>query len=332
MPAGPPDYRRYFVAGERIRVTIPPREDSLQRWGAITALQEDLLAFTLDGTPGPFLLPAKPGDSLELQVSAGGSFYRCRALLVGETDGEEGEHLFQARLVGEVINDDLRDYFRIDVFLPVWSSQVSGVSADEARERWLRRLASFDRRSMTPDSFFRDMAGGAAEDGGAHLHPAPVAANISGGGMRLTLPEPVQPGDLVDLLLYLPTRPPKVLDIVGKAVQVTPLPNAAGETQEASVALTFLHITEPERDELIGFISRSQLAQMREQRRGQRADPLPRPFSRWRALLVFVYGFLAALVLLGIVRGLVNYYRHHEKHEIEQVFEEQIRKYMEKFK
>jgi hypothetical protein len=168
----------------------------------------------------------------------------------------------------------------------------------------------------------------------------PLAANISGGGVRITSHQHFESGVYVLLEILVPI-PRRIVDIVARVISAN-RNYAAGEDREYyNTALQFVFIDEWDRDAIVNHISNVQLKrirQLREQfifRDGLTAEGEEQegqsPF-KWADLGRWL-GY--TLIVLVIAMLIFNYFRHYAKdrpkNEIEEIFEGGIKKYLEKF-
>ena len=225
------------------------------------------------------------------------SGYSCRAIIV-----IEGRASFiLARLIGEIVTDELREFYRVDAFLPIKyflsRQQDPDILKNEWQQRRRKRLDEELLRKQQPwDVTF------IAED--AELPPErrqatvdtkqdevddswdtiiPLAASISGGGLRIVAHQRFEVGQYVPLEIMVPSTPKRIVEAIGKIVIVTPNRGAEGDRESFSVAMKFIHIDERDRDAIINHIATIQLKRIRQTARAFR-DPGRSGFVRGGAL------------------------------------------------
>lgn len=88
---------------------------------------------------------------------------------------------------------------------------------------------------------------------------ASESRDIGGGGLMLRLKQPLEPGQLVELVVELPERPVEVMAEVVRLQTPAPEDPAPGDSV---AALKFVRIAEADRDRIIRFVLRRQ-AEMR---------------------------------------------------------------------
>ena len=324
MSEGAADYARHFKEGARVRVGVPlAGGGKFQEWGVVHSLEDDLLQLELSRDFLPLQATLSVGGIVDLSLFDREGARHCRSMVAGELR----EHGLLLRLVEGGTRHEPRQFFRQDVYLALEYRLPPSQSLQEARERWRQRLWAQEFAAQSPD---QDEAGGldaVRKEIRGRLEQKkkapPLAANLSGGGVRLNIPERLRPGMLIELTLYLP-EPQRVLELVGEVVQVRPLPDGS----RFSTALSFRFIEEADRDRLIGYISSRQLAQLAQQ---APRWPAPRPLQapgRWRRLrLALLLALLTALVVLQIC-AIVARRKSGEKHEIQRIFDDALATYL----
>jgi PilZN1 domain-containing protein/PilZ domain-containing protein len=327
-------YGNFFPPGQRVQVGIPLTSGStFAEWGTLYSLEDDLITVQLSRDQLPERAQLHLGSVLELKVSRDGTFFGCQALLVEEYEGMA----LALRLLGEMNVDDLREYYRIDVFLPFKYSVPPGQIPAEVKSAWEAMQDQRAQRQNHQARFlpFRQDAPPLEEHDQAWQKLPPVAANISGGGLKVMLTDRLAKGTLVHIELFLPTSPPRVIDIVGRVVFATPFDECSINNRLFNTALTFHFIAERDRDAIVAFVSAQQLARLQtiqvsvEAPAGREPDLRPgrRQILRWT-----IGAVIGLMALYLFARGLAGYYAGHEKHEIETIFERGLQKYLEQFK
>jgi hypothetical protein len=329
------EYARYFPVGKRVRIGIPLSGGEVFReWALTTELDQDLLEVQLSRDVLPENVQVRIGNILELRVGKEGSAFYCRAIIVSESTG----NILLMRLIGNVISDELREYFRIDIYLPVLYTLLPSHNEREIRARWEELRLSKEIASYPPEPDETPSVKAVRDKVAEHAliweSLLPIVANISGGGMRINIPEQVQMNELLALEIFIPTSPPRILDIVGQVVYVS---DAGGDKALHATALRFKFIDEKDRDTIIGYISAIQLLRLREMRKrllytASRDESWEdQNARRWGQKSRMILLLLLSLVVMAfLVKGMLSYYENREKHEIEKIFEESIKTYINK--
>ena len=321
------DYQKYFTTGLRVEVRFPRGQKEPFRDGAIITLQEeDLIKFQLSRYALPADVRAETGTVVDIRLGKDGNAYCNRAIIVAE---REGAHV-TARLIGSVIPDEMREYYRIDTYIPIRYQLDPDASPDQLREAW--RARRYPAQQTTSD----DATFAAEEETSPSTEPfraVPLAANLSGSGIRIRTHDELQTGALLSLELYLPLENLKIVPIIAEVVNVLPLLTREGDPPLFSAALHFLFIDEQDRDSIIRFISIEQLDRLR----NQKGDAVSissldyASYSRRKRLMRLATAAGIVLLFAAIAAALVYYRLNSPKGEIEQTFEREIQKYRKLF-
>ena len=313
------EYARHFQEGVRVRVGVPIADGgSLQEWGVVRSLSEDLLELSLVRETLPQQAMLRLGEVIDLRLVDPEGVRHCRGMVAGETSGT---HLM-LRLVDGVILFESREFYRQDVYLPLDYRLPPDQDPVRVRERWRNRIWAQEFSAQAPElnesPQLEPLREQIRREQAARKAAPPVAANISGGGLRLNVSQRLRIGMLVDLTLHLPDQ--RLIEIVGEVVQARPL---SGENR-FSTALSFRFIEEGDRDRLISFISSQQLSQL-----SQHSPRWPEPGEleglgrrrSWAGALIIALlaGFMGCQMHAILARKASG-----EKHEIQRIFDEGV--------
>jgi c-di-GMP-binding flagellar brake protein YcgR len=150
---------------------------------------------------------------------------------------EEKLHL-QARISGDNATTEYRQFPR-------------GGNCDPVLEEWLKILNS------KLDTIISLMKLREEESFGLSFK----AVNISGGGMSFCLPESILPGKILEIKIVLTFQQPVVLSIYGEVVKVAPINDGY------FTAVTYVHMDDVVRDEIVRFVFEREREIIREKRR-----------------------------------------------------------------
>jgi hypothetical protein len=357
-------YSDYFAVGKKVGVSIPlPNADVFKDWAIIHDIEEDLVSLQLSRDDLPSGVSLHYGQILELRGGVEDRSYCCRSIIVSEGDARE----LLLRLIGEVISDELREFYRIDAFLPIKYFVTQEQNIDKLHKQWeVRRIhrqqleiEQQDHRWSTgllpaeaglpPDQLHdmvtddetvsdTDTPGKTADDSWDAI--IPLAANISGGGLRIVTHQGFEYGEYTLLEIFVPS-PERVIDVIGRVVFANSNYAAGRDREYFNTGVQFVYIDERDRDAIVTYISTIQLKRIRQLRerylyRGvpedeEKSETSGSPGSR-RAVktALTVLFFLVFIVLIG---SYFRYYmREHPKGEIERTFEEGVIKYKEQQK
>ena len=133
------EYPSFFSSGQRITLTLQVQgRDPFHEWAEIVSLHTDLLEVRLSRDVLPAGALTAPGSTVEIRTGSRGNGYRCRGIVVSKGSVTQ----LSLRLTGEIILDELREYFRIDVYLPLRLSVPENRNENKVKEEWLRRRAA----------------------------------------------------------------------------------------------------------------------------------------------------------------------------------------------
>lgn len=358
-------YSDYFAVGKKVGVSIPlPNADVFKDWAIIHDIEEDLVSLQLSRDDLPSGVSLHYGQILELRGGVEDRSYCCRSIVVSEGDARE----LLLRLIGEVVSDELREFYRIDAFLPIkyFVSQEQNIGKlhkqweerrihrqqleiEQKDHRWSAGLLPVDA-GVPPepphDSLVRgdetvsdpDTPGKTADDSWDAI--IPLAANISGGGLRIVTHQGFEYGEYTLLEIFVPS-PERVIDVIGRVVFANSNHATGKDREYFNTGVQFVYIDERDRDAIVTYISTIQLKRIRQLRerylyRGVLKDEEESESSGSSGTSRAVKLVLSAIFFLLLIVLLVNYFRYymreHPKGEIERTFEEGVIKYKEQQK
>ncbi len=344
-------YSRYFSVGMKVGVGIPlANADVFRDWAVIHELDEDFVSLQLSRDQLPVNVSLHVGQILELRGGTEGNGYSCRAIIVFES----AEREIMLRLIGEIVSDELREYYRIDAFLPIKyyisQEQHPEILQEEWEARREQRMAdNLARKQKRWDSTF---VAGKGELPRERFHDAedddsdeawdtiiPLAANISGGGIRMVTHQGFESGEYVLLEILVPS-PRRIIDAVAQIIFANSSQTGDDNHLHYNTGMQFVFIDERDRDAIVNHISNVQLKRIRQLREkyvfrdeeGEAAKAAGRGFD-W---LRFMRQAVVSIVFLAIIYSIYVYFRNYTankpKNEIEEIFEGGIRRYLEKQK
>jgi len=366
-------YLEHFPVGLKVNVGIPvPGGDIFHDWAIIHAIDEDLVSLQLSRDTLPAGVKLKVGTILDIRAGNEIEGYSCRAIIV--TEGYRREVLL--RLIGEIVSSELREFYRIDAFLPIkyfisteqsevrlkvaWKEKREArLAADQERKQqakkpWERLRQAPETEELPSEEFGEE---GLWDDTGEGLDQPdqviddtsdhtwddviPLAANISGGGVRMLLHHKFENDTLVPLEIYLPSEPePQIIDAV--CVVAFANENYAATKQFSrtsyNTGLKFKFIEERDRDAIVSYISNVQLKRIRLMREQYlfRSSPnpdIPEATPEQRLKLLVKTGLIITVVVLALISLAIyfkNYAENRPKNEIELIFEKGFSEYLKK--
>ncbi len=349
-------YTSYFRAGMKVGVGIPmPNAEEFLEWAVIHEIDEDLLTLQLSRDQLPVEVTLHVGQILEIRGGQEDSGYSCRAIIVVEGEAQE----ILLRLIGEIVSDELREFYRIDAFLPIkyyipWEQNPDVLKREWISRREQRQLEELEQKEQRWDSTYVADSAGLPQEPHQEENEydaddswdtiIPLAANISGGGIRIITHQGFVYGEFVLLEILIPS-PVRIVDAVVRVVFAT-RNYAAGVDQEYyNTAMQFVFIAERDRDAIINHISNVQLKRIRlmrekylfrsiidEDELQEDGEPTSVGINWVLVAKRTVYTILFAAIVLMFYTYFNYYIQDRPKNEIEEIFEDGVRKYREKMK
>jgi hypothetical protein len=348
-------YARYFPAGIKIGVGIPlPNAEVFRDWAIIHEIDEDLVSLQLSRDALPVNVSLNYGQILELRGGSDNNGYCCRAIIVSEGDAHE----LLLRLIGEIVSDELREFYRIDAFLPIKYFVSQEQHIDVLHKQWEERCEhrqQFEMRQKEKRwrSGLVSVAGGLPqerlqdheEDDVDEGEPKeswdtiiPLAANVSGGGVRLFTHQGFEDGEYVLVEILIPS-PQRVVDAIARVVFANACLVSEGDRPYFNTGFQFVYINERDRDAIVNYISNVQLKRIQQLRERYLFRDYVDTADSIKNTDIFsvrniVYWIVSTLIMIVIVSVLINFFWHYAnerpKGEIERVFEDGVKKYREK--
>lgn len=351
-------YSQYFPAGKKVGVGIPlPNSGVFREWAVIHEIDEDLVSLHLSRDVLPENVSLHYGQILELRGGRDGNAFCCRAIVVSEGDTRE----LLLRLIGEVVSDELREFYRIDAFLPIKYFVSYEQNIDLLRKQWEERLSrrqllEIDRRDrrwsgglppagsglphkrrQVPPGRGREEKNPAAGEGDGDTWDTiiPLAANISGCGLRINTHQEFEEREYLLLEIFVPV-PPRIIDVIGRVVFANRNYPAGGDSDYFNTGVQFVSIDERDRDAIVKYISTIQLKrirQLRERYLYQGTGGNEKEYDRSgrggiKRSVTRLIMFLLFVLLTALLAAYFWYYvNEHPKAEIQRIFEEGIKKY-----
>ena len=349
-------YAKFFPVGMKVGVGIPMQNNELFRdWAIIVKLEKDLVDVQLSRDSLPAGVDMATGKVLELRFEQDGKGYRCSGVYVSSSGGG----IVNLHLTGNVNTNELREFYRIETFIPViveatkeqnldkvlteWRNRKDKRAADELERKEEIRQKRRSRIIETAETNLTQGGGGqehkeakTSENDIEHIDPKwdaimASSTNLSGGGFKYITADSFDIGQIVYVEIFLPTAPPRIMDCVARVAFKNRNYFVGTDQEYWNAALQFMFIDESDRDALVNIISNLELLRLRMLR-------LPPIFkdTRTRKNFGLLQTIIATLIFLALVAALFFYFKHymsgHSKNEIGETFEGGIRTYKEKHK
>ena len=350
-------YAKFFPVGMKLGIGIPMKDNELFRdWAIVDKLENDLIDLQLSRDELPANIDMATGKVLEVRFEQDGKGYRCSSVFV--SGGQGG--IVHLRLTGDVNTNELREFYRIETFLPVVIEGTDEQNLDKVITEWRNRK---DRRSAYEmerkeemrqkrrQRIIQAVETSSVDDGGEqeastvayteedldHIEPKweniwASSVNLSGGGFKYITADSVEIGQIVYIEAFIPAKTPKIMDCVARVAFKNRNYFVGTDQEYWNVALQFLFIDERDRDAIVHYISNLELIRIRMLRyRSILVDDRPKT-GRFGVLkkIIAALIFIVMAVLLFIY--FKNYMNKTDKNEIEETFEGGIKKYKEKHK
>ena len=261
MTAAASSYALYFKEEKQARICIKPANSkTLDVTGLVRFIEEDRLTLELVGSEALEEMSLEPGADVFITFWTGWSLCRCSAVLMQKVCGRE----VSLRLSGPVIEKQTREYFRLDVSIPLCYSIPEKQLLPAVQEEWASDQGHLKECAAPvlmpcPDGFkvvrWND-----------HGEIGPRLVNMSGGGIRFKTPEYVEPGSLVAINPFLPLIPPRVIHTVAETLRCSEIVLGREKGNNYITALRFHFISDKDRESIIAFIFAEQRRMLKQQR------------------------------------------------------------------
>jgi hypothetical protein len=326
-------YSRYLACDEEIIANIALDEGKVYHQRCIiNSISHDLvdIGFTGDEVPEWTLIGI--GTPMELRGRADRGAFGCRAVVV---DCNIAGH-YLIRLIGSVYFGELREFQRIDVYLPIKYAYASEQGLENVTDNWIQRkheLKSAHKNKSSNNAWMDD----STSDNWDEIVPS--LAQVTNEGLRLDITEQYPVGIYLDVEIYLPLDPPKVIAAVTEVTSV----DEHSKQEDGSVIhrtnVTFALIDPPDREAITDYVSTVQVQHLGEICKDAQYQALYNRLTaqvEWKDPLRFLKRIivicLIAIFGLLLFRYFDDYRKGHEKGFIEKVFEDGIRRYQEQIK
>lgn len=251
------DVCRYVKPGDQATIGIGLEDHTFFEAGVVVreVNGDDLLLELLGELPAG--VEAAVGAQAMLIKKDSLALCRCHMLLSAPLS----EGVLRCRVADEVEIHQRREYFRLDVAIPFRWQVPEDQRLSSAIDHWSESRVSIapgesPRLTMTVKGGFRVL-----NWRGETLEPQ--AINLSGGGLRCKLPLPLAVGTLLNLELFLPLTPGRVIHGVGVVVRSTELQLTEEKGPAHLTGINFVHLADEDRETIISFIFNQQRQQLR---------------------------------------------------------------------
>jgi hypothetical protein len=296
---------RYFT-GMKVEVGIPlPDAKVFRDWAIISEIDEDLVSLQLSRDMLPDGVSLRVGQFLTIRSESDGQARSCRAFIVSK--GFDQDLLL--RLTGEIVFDELREFYRIDAFLPIkfhtlhdqnpatmkkeWEERRKQCLKDERIRELIRLEAKRERLRAEERAREQKLLEGAFP--GVPIEPfitgkpqeepednpyyeswgsvTSVAINISGGGLKILTNQGFETDEFLLLEIFVPSLS-CIVDIVARVVFSNHNDTAGDEGNCFNTGMQFVLIDERARFAIDSHISGVQIRRIRQFKGFADVEPL----------------------------------------------------------
>jgi len=347
------NYAQHFIKGQKITVCIPMENNELFRdWAIIESLEKDLITLQLSRDQLPVQVRLVSGTRFDLRIEKKGEGYRCAGVFAGG----EGLGLIHVRLTGDVVTSELREYFRIDLFLPfrllltkeqnldvligTWRNKKQIRLTDEAERREAFSGKNRNILIKIAEGEF-DTEGQESAAGKRNLEEFyPIdeswdnvnasAINLSAGGFKFVSTDVFTKDELILVEMFIPSNPPRIMDCIARVVMKNINYSFKADKEHFNIALNFVLIDDRDRDAIISHISRVELQRIRNRGQLPAIDVGKSSSKRATPLMMAIWTTIAIVFLFIFAYYLYMYSNQKIVNEIQDMFGNSVKKYREK--
>ena len=273
----------YYV-GMKVEVDIPmPDKNIFRDWAIINEVDQDLVSLQLSRDILPFGVNLRVGQMLTIRNETDFKVFIRRAYIVSKSLNQD----LLLRFTGEILFDKLREFFRIDAFLPIRFHKLHDQNPVNVRQLWedrkrQRQENEFKKEASLSESadekpFSEEQTREPTPDTDAVSHQddekndeyydswdniTSIAVNISGGGLKISTDQKFESDELILLEIFVPPAR-RVMDVVARVIFSTPDETAEKTTDRFNTGLQFIFIDELTRSSISNHISNLQLQRIR---------------------------------------------------------------------
>jgi hypothetical protein len=249
-------YEHYFKEGQQIKIGVRLSSTLMRESnGELTAFSGDRATVEVLGETPKALTTLKPGSRVAFSGWSGWGFYCCDAILVAGLSPKE----FDLRLEGDVEEIQRREYFRLDVCLPVNVSIPAQQTIASLTDQWEQRKTL--HQNAPPPRMYAKARGYRAVTAQNEEIPS-QEVNLSGGGLRIRFPSAISPGTRIHVDLFLPMAPPRILSVVAEILRCNEVTLRVEKAPVYIVAMKFILLDEKDREAIIAYLFSEQRLQL----------------------------------------------------------------------
>lgn len=337
-------YAQYFTDGLKISVGIPMENNEIFRdWALVSDLEDDILHLQLSRDELPATVHLIPGVILELRIGKEGKGYRCSGFFVAFYEAGK----ISVHLTGDVGTSELREFYRLDMFLPFRYSTFSTQNLNIALPEWRsRRQKSLEDQAERKEQFeqkkkeflFRVASGELTDESERGLQAEEfnpidetwetenaLAVNVSAGGFKFVSADPFSVDDIIFFEILIPVIPQRIMQTVARVVFKSRNLSIRGGNEYYNIAVQFMFIDERDRDAIVQHISNIEALRIRQLRQiPLTAYTEPKKTSLKTIIVIVVLCLIVFTSLFFVYTDLMN-----SGNEIQNSFQEALKKYIQ---
>jgi hypothetical protein len=295
-------YTNRYFAGMKVEVGIPlPDAKVFRDWAIISEIDEDLVSLQLSRDMLPDGVNLRVGQILTIRSESDGQTHSCSAFIVSK--GYDQDLLL--RLTGEIVFEELREFYRIDAFLPIKFYTLLDQKPATVKKEWeerrkkrleeerIRELIRLEakRERLRAEERAREQRLLEGDSSGEPAIAKPqeepednpyyeswgsvtsVAINISGGGLKILTNQGFETDEFLLLEIFVPSLS-CIVDIAARVVFSNHNDNADDEGNCYNTGMQFVFIDERARFAINSHISGVQIQRIRQFRGFADVEPL----------------------------------------------------------
>ncbi len=252
------NYGKYFSPAQQAKIIIRPSDGNfIDRNAEIISVDSDQVWLELLGEGiRENGLAGNAGIKVSLSSSSGWGLFRCNGVLSNVVDGKK----IGVRLTGQVEEQQRREYFRLDVDVPLQYT----VPADQHIASVTRELNEKRKKLVSVVPVISSFEMGYKVNrwlGGEDLLPSNV--NLSGGGLRIKTTQHMEAGTRVLVDIFLPMAPVRIISAVAEVVRCNEIQLSWQKGTSFTTAMKFTNIDEKDRESIISFVFCEQRNQLK---------------------------------------------------------------------
>ena len=324
-------------------------------WAIVKELEEDILKLQLSRDELPSEVQLVSSSVINLRIGKEGKGYKSSGYFIS-TGEETGEILLH--LTGDVVTSELREFYRLDLYLPFKYQFDKEQNLDKMLAAWRRtkqqriddevvRKEAYQKKKR--DLVFRAATGEFDEKGDnpqgtnrpqiEEYNPldeswdniSASAMNLSAGGFKFVTTDHFESDQLVFFEMLIPSSPPKIMDSVARVVFKNKNHQFSDQykIEHFNIAIQFVFIDERDRDLIYSHISQIESLRIRQSRQIPIRD-LNVATSTISPLTMKIAFCTFVLLAIAITVYFYIYAQNKTNNEIQEDFQKGIKKYIEK--